>query len=174
MLAGITSKITLLTALFWVSSFCASNVFAKDSFPLITYKCDTAKDILLVTNTLLKDGKEKTFKFSDADGTYSPWNMVKIKNNKIIDSRSIRKDCKLSSANYSIILEPQIFNNNLDGFCGAVVSTAITILANDEVIKERKAFEFHCSGNTKIITGVKVIGKTGEIKIRAVPRHKYY
>lgn len=174
MLPRTTSKITLLTALFWGSSFYASNVFAKDSFPLITYKCDTAKDVLLVTNTLLKDGKEKGFKYSDADGTYSPWDMVKIKNNKIIDSRSIRKDCKLSAANYSIILEPQIFNNRLDGFCGAVVSTAITILANDEVIKERKAFEFHCSGNTKIITGVKVIGKTGEIKIRAVPRHKYY
>ncbi len=174
MLLKITSKIILLTALFWASNFYASSVFAKDSYPLITYKCDIAKDTLLVTNTLLKDGKEKNFKYSDADGTYTPWDMVKIENNKIIDSSLIRKECKLSSANYTIILEPQIFNNDLAGFCGAVVSTAITILANDEVIKERKAFEFHCSGNTKIITGVKIIGKTGKIKIREVPRYKYY
>ena len=169
-----TSKIILLTALFWVSNFHVSNAFARDNYPLVTYKCDKAKDILLITNSLLKDGKGETFKFSDTDGTYTPWDMVTIKNNKIVDSSSITKECKLSSANYSVILEPQIFNSNLDGFCKNIISTAITILANDEVIKERKAFEFHCVGNTKIITGVKVIGKTGKIKIREVPRHKYY
>ena len=48
------------------------------------------------------------------------------------------------------------------------------ILADNKEIQERKAFEFHCSGNTKVITGIKVIGKTGKIKIRAVPRYKYY
>lgn len=168
------SKATLLTALLWVSGIYTSNLLAKDSFPLITYECDTAKDILLVTNTLLKDGKEKDFKYSDADGTYSPWDWVTIKDNKITDSSSIKKECKLSGAKYTIILEPQVFNSNLDGFCKNIISTAITILSNSEVIKERKAFEFHCVGNTKIITGIKVIGKTGQIKIREVPRHKYY
>ena len=168
------SKLMLLIPLSLASSLWAPNTFAKDSFPLITSNCDTAKNIFLVTNTLFKDGKEKTFKYSDADGTYSPWDMVKIKDNKIIDSSSIKKDCKLSSAKYTAILEPQIFNHNLDGKCGAVISTAITILADGEELQERKSFEFHCTGNTKIITGVKVIGKTGEIKIRAVPRHKYY
>ena len=174
MLVRWMTKIMLLTTLFWVSGFYASNIFAKDSFPLITYKCDKAKDILLVTNTLLKDGKEKTFEYSDADGTYSPWNMVTIKDNKIVDNRSIKKDCKLSSANYTIILEPQIFNKNLAGKCGAFISAAITILADDAEIQERKPFEFYCTANIKIITGVKIIGKTGEIKTRAVSRHKYY
>ena len=163
-----------MTTLLWASGLYTPNIFARDNFPLVSYECDPAKDILLVTNTLLKDGKEKTFKYSDTDGTYSPWDMVKIKKGKIIDSHSISKDCKLSSANYTVILEPQIFNSHLDGKCGAMISTAITILADGIEIQERKAFEFHCTGNTKIITGIKVIGKTGEIKTRAVPRHKYY
>jgi hypothetical protein len=158
----------------WASSFYASNTFAKDSFPLITYECNTAKDFLLVTNTLLKDGKEKNFKYSDADGTYSPWNWVEIKDNKIVDSSSIKKECQLSSAKYTVVLEPQIFNHELDGMCGATISTAITIVSNNVEIMERKAFEFHCSGNTQIITGVKVVGKTGEIKTRTEPRYKYY
>jgi len=168
------SKATLLTALFWASGLYTSNLLAKDSFPLITYECDTAKDIILVTNTLLKDGKEKDFKYSDADGTYSPWDLVNIKSNIITDSSSIKKECQLSAAKYTIILEPQIFNRDLAGKCGANISTAITILSNGNEIQERKPFEFYCTGNIKIITGVKVIGKTGEIKIRKVPRHKYY
>lgn len=168
------SKIILLNGLFWVSCLYMSNTFAKDSFPLITYKCDKAKDILLVTNTLLKDGKEKTFKYSDADGTYSPWDMVTIKNNIITNSSSIKKECQLSSAKYTITLDPQIFNHDLNGKCGSTISTAITILANDEQILERKAFEFYCTANVKIITGIKIIGKTGEIKTKAVARHKYY
>lgn len=173
------SKIILLSTLFWTSAILATNAVNKDSYPLITYECDPAKDILLVTNVLLKDGKEKGFKYSDADGTYSPWDMVTIKNNNIVDSRSIKKECQLSSAKYTIILEPQVFNpklsnQKLDGFCGATISTAITILSNNAEIMERKPFEFYCSGNTKIITGIKIIGKTGEIKTRKVPRYKYY
>lgn len=168
------SKIILLNALFWVSGLYVSNTFAKDSFPLITYKCDKAKDILLVTNTLLKDGKEKTFIYSDADGTYSPWDMVTIKNNIIVSSGSVTKECQLSSAEYVIILEPQIFNRNLEGKCGSTISTTITILSNNIEVMERKAFEFYCTGNAPIITGIKVIGKTGEIKTKAVTRYKYY
>lgn len=169
-----TSRLILAIPLLIACSLWNSNAFAKDHFPLITYQCDQAKDTILVTNKLLKDGEEKNFKYSDADGTYSPWDLVEIKNNVIVDSKSIRKECKLSSGEYSVILEPQIFNHDLGGFCGANISIAITILSKNMALLERKAFEFHCSGNTKIVTGVKVIGKTGEIKIREVPRHKYY
>lgn len=169
-----TSKTIILTCLFWASSFYTFNAVAKDHFPLLTYECNTAKDFLLVTNTLLKDGKEKDFVYSDADGTYSPWDLVEIKNNTIIDVSSLTKECKLSSKKYTAILEPHIFNYNLDGTCGASVSTAITILANDISVMERRPFEFHCIGNTDIITGVKVIGASGEIKIRTEPRYKYY
>ena len=167
-------KIVLLNSLFLAAGFYTSNTLAKGNFPLVTYKCDKAKDIVLVTNALLKDGKEKSFKFSDAEGTYSSWEMVTVRDDIITGSRSIKKECQLSSAKYTIILDPQIFNHDLKGKCGSTISTAITILSNKEVILERKAFEFYCTGNVKIITGIKVIGKTGEIKTRAIARHKYY
>ncbi|MDH5611725.1 MAG: hypothetical protein OEY66_04610 [Gammaproteobacteria bacterium] len=174
MLFKTDSKTIFFTCLFWLSFFCTPNTFAKDSFPLITYECNTEKDFILVTNTLLKDGKEKTFKYSDADGTYSPWDMVKIENNKIIDTSLIKKTCKLSSAEYTVVLEPQIFNQNLDGKCGATISAAITIVSNSAAIMDRKPFDFYCTGNVQVITGVKVIGKTGEIKTRTEPRYKFY
>lgn len=174
MLIKMTSKLTLAITLTIASGLWSSTSFAKDYFPLITYQCDQAKDLILVTNKLLKDGEEKSFKYSDADGTYSPWDLVEIKNNVIVDSKAITKTCKLSSGEYTVVLEPQIFNHDLTGMCGANISTAITVLSKNVALLERKAFEFHCSGNTKIITGIKVIGKTGEIKTREVPRYKYY
>ena len=179
MLIKITSKLLFLIPLLWLSNALATNAVNKDSYPLITYECNSEKDTLLITNSILKDGQEKDFKYSDADGTYSPWDMVKIKENSIVDTISITKECQLSSGKYTIILEPQVFNpkltdQKLDGFCGATISAALTIVNDDIDVMERKPFEFHCSGNTKIITGVKLIGKTGEIKLRRVPRHKYY
>ena len=173
-LVRMTSKTIFLSCLFWVSSLYTLNAVAKDHFPLLTYECNTEKDFLLVTNALLKDGKEKDFKYSDADGTYSPWDLVDIRKGNIIDTSSIKKECQLSSKKYTVILEPHIFNYNLDGTCGASVSIAITILNNDISVMERKPFEFHCIGNTDIITGIKVIGSTGEIKTRTEPRYKYY
>ncbi len=169
-----TLKTTLLICLFWVSGFYTLNAVAKDYFPLLTYECNTAKDFLLITNTLLKDGKEKDFKYSDADGTYSLWDLVDIKAGKIVDVRSITKECALSSKKFTVVLEPQIFNYNLTGRCGATLSAAVTILANNVTVMERKPFEFHCLGNVAIITGVKVIGNTGEIKTRTEPKYKYY
>lgn len=174
MIIKMTSKSVLLITMFLTSCLWASRSHALDHYPLITYQCDQSKDIVLVTNRLLKNGEEKTFKYSDADGTYSAWDLVKIKDNVIIDSSAISKECKLSSGQYKVILEPQIFNHDLSGFCGANISVAITILKNNVEIMERKPFEFHCSGNIKIITGVKIIGESGEIKIRDVPRHEYY
>ena len=179
MLIKITSKLLFLIPLLWLPNALASNAVGKDSYPLITYKCDTASDTLLITNSILKNGAEIDFNYSDEEGTYSPWDMVKIKNNNIVDTISIIKECQLSSGKYTIVLEPQVFNpkltdQKLDGFCGATISAALTIVNDDIEVMERKAFEFHCSGNTKIITGVKLIGKTGEIKLRRVPRHKYY
>lgn len=189
MFLRMASKIMLLISLCWVANALAAdaleadtpatNAIGKDSYPLITYKCDPASDTVLITNSILKNGAEIGYNYSDEDGTYSPWDMVKIKNDTIIDSGSIKKECRLSTATYTIVLEPQVFNpklsgQKLDGFCGATISAAATILTGNTEILERKSFEFHCSGNTKIITGIKVIGKTGEIKIRRVPRHKYY
>ncbi|MDH5711784.1 MAG: hypothetical protein OEZ15_09000 [Gammaproteobacteria bacterium] len=169
-----TSKSVLLISMSLTSCLWTSGSFAIDHYPLITYQCDQTKDIVLITSRLLKGGEEKTFKFSDADGTYNAWDLVKIKDNTIIDSSTIIKDCVLSTGQYRVVLEPQIFNHDLAGFCGANISVAITVLKNNVEIMERKPFEFHCSGNTKIITGVKIMGSSGDIKIRDVPRHEYY
>ena len=46
------------------------------SYPLVTYKCNVEDDIISITNSLLPDDEGPTFKYSDENGTYSPWDLV--------------------------------------------------------------------------------------------------
>jgi len=98
----------------------------------------------------------------------------KIANTRIIRTNKIIKTCTLSSGEYTITLEPQVFSRSLSGTCGASISSAFTIAYDDFDIKERTPFEDFCRGNAPIITRVTVFGKTSEVKIKRIPRYKFY
>lgn len=151
---------------------------AEALYPLITYKCDTEADVLSITNSVLKGDKGANFEYSAEDGTYSPWNMVEIARNtdstRIIKSTKITKACKLSSAEYTVTLEPHIFSTDLGGQCGESISAAVTITANGDELLERTAFEDFCIGNAPIIIRITVFGKTGEYRIKRIAKYKFY
>jgi len=155
------------------------NVTAADAiYPLVTYKCNPEADIITLTNSLLKSDEGATFSYSDEDGTFSPWNLVEIdrrpERTRIIRTQKINKTCTLSSGEYTITIEPQVFSRNLSGACGASISSAFTITFDGIEIQQRTPFEDYCRGNSPIITRVTVFGKTGEVKIKRVPRFKFY
>jgi hypothetical protein len=158
---------------------CITNVSAAESiYPLITYKCDPEADIITITNSLLDANEGPSYKYSDEDGTYSPWDLVEINRTtartKIVRTKKIIKTCTLSSGEYTITIEPQIFSRNLDGTCGATISSAFTVTLDDFDIRERTPFEDFCRGNSPIITRVIVFGKTNDVKIKRIPRYKFY
>jgi hypothetical protein len=157
----------------------AGSVYAADTNrPLITYECDTDADILTITNSLLKGSKGANFRYSAEEGTYSPWDMVEIARETdstlIIKSTKVTNICKLSSGEYTVILEPQIFSKDLGGSCGEAISGAVTIVFNEVELLERTAFEDFCHGNTPIITRITVFGKTGEYNIKRIAKYKFY
>ena len=147
-------------------------------YPLISYKCDANADILTITNSLLKGDAGTTFNYSAEDGTYSPWDMVEIAHKtdstRIIKSSKITNSCILSRGEYTTVLEPQIFSEDLDGQCGATISGAVTIVYNESELLERTAFEDHCQGDAPIITRITVFGKTGEYKIKRLAKYEFY
>ena len=157
----------------------ANNLFAADAlYPLVTYKCNPESDIITLTNSLLSNEEGASYNYSDEDGTYSPWNLVEVdrrtERTRIVKTHKIENKCTLSSGEYTVILEPQVFSRNLSGTCGASISTAFTIEFDDFDIKERTPFEDFCRGNSPIITRVTVFGKTGEVKIKRIPRYQFY
>jgi hypothetical protein len=158
---------------------CASSARAAEHIhPLITYKCDPDADVLTITNSLLKGSKAASFSYSAEDGTFSPWNMVEIAretdSTRIIKSSKVTSSCKLSSGEYTVVLEPQIFSKDLGGSCGETISGAVTITRDGHEILERTAFEDYCHGNAPIITRITVFGKTGEYTIKRIAKYKFY
>ena len=147
-------------------------------YPLVTYKCNPEADIFTLTNSLLKSDEGATYQYSDEDGTYSPWNLVEIdrksERTSIVRTSKITRSCKLSSGEYTVTLEPQVFSRDLDGTCGASISSAFTITFDGIDIQERTPFEDFCLGNSPIITRVIVFGKTRDVKIKRVPRFTFY
>lgn len=166
--------------LLFVTSYAyMANVTAAEAiYPLITYKCNPEADIITLTNSLLNSSEGAAYKYSDEDGTYSPWDLVEIdrrtERTRIVKTKKIIKTCHLSSGEYTITIEPQIFSRYLKDSCGASISSAFSVSFDDFDVKQRTPFEDYCRGNSPIITRVTVFGKTGEVKIKRIPRYKFY
>lgn len=172
------SKLKPIILLIAITANTAGAAAAEIIYPLITYKCNPQADIITLSNSLLKSDEGAAFKYSDEDGTYSPWDLVEIdrrtERTRIVHTRKITKTCNLSSGDYTITLEPHVFNRNMTESCGASISSSFTVSHDGVDIQARTPFEDYCRGNSPIITRVTVFGKTGEVKIKRIARHKFY
>ncbi|PCI08718.1 MAG: hypothetical protein COB77_01630 [Gammaproteobacteria bacterium] len=170
--------IRLFTFIFTSVVYVACASASETIYPVVTYKCDVEADIVTLTNSLLKGDEGATFNYSDTDGTYSPWNLLDIDRStsrtRIVKTRKIKKTCKLSSGEYTVTIEPEVFNRNLSGTCDASISSAFTVTHNSVTIKELTPFEDDCRSHSPIITRVTVFGKTSEVKIKRIARSKFY
>jgi len=174
----VMKKLRLFIFCFVAATNAAHATASEAIYPLVTYKCSPEADILTLTNSLLKSDEGASYQYSDEDGTFSPWNLVEIdrrsERTSIVRTNKITRTCKLSSGEYSLTLEPQVFSRDLNGTCGATISSAFTITFDGVDIQERTPFEDFCRGNSPIITRVTVFGKTREVKIKRVPRFTFY
>ena len=166
--------ILLVATLFRVTTLAA----VDKPYPLITVNCDTEANVLTITNALMQDEEGVMSNEIDADHSYSPWDMVDVAHRtdstRIIKSTKASTNCQLSSGEYTIIVEPQIFSKDLDERCGETISGAVTIMRDGIEILERTAFEEYCHGNIPVITRITVFGKTGEYKIKRIPKSRFY
>ncbi|MBL4712236.1 MAG: hypothetical protein JKX75_07020 [Gammaproteobacteria bacterium] len=168
-----------LFTLIFTSTVYITGAFASETiYPVVTYKCDVDADIITLTNSLLIGDAGAAFNYSDAEGTYSPWNLLEIDRSttrtRIVKTKKIKKTCSLSSGDYTVTIEPEVFNRNLSGTCGASISSAFTVNHYNVIIKQRTPFEDDCRSNAPIITRVTVFGKTSKVKIKRIARSKFY
>lgn len=168
----------ILYAILFLSLWSNTASSVETFYPLVKYACDKQADIVTITNSILKGDEGKNYHYSDKFGTYSPWDMVEIDNTasraKILAKKKIIKQCELSSGTYTITLEPKTFGKYLDGRCGASISASLTVTYDGIDILEKTHFEDYCHGNTPIITRVTVFGKTVDVKIKRIPKYKFY
>lgn len=172
---SVAARLLLLLALLWAKGAVAVD---ETIYPLITYKCNPGSDVVIITNSLLKSDVGETYNYSDAEGTYSPWDLVEIEHtadkSRIVKTSKLTKQCTLSSGEYTFTIEPQLFGRDLNGRCGASISAALTVTYDGIDILERTPFENFCHGNAPVIIRVTTFGKTSEVKIKRIPKYKFY
>lgn len=152
--------------------------WSERTYPIITYTCDSKDDVLKIKNEVKWGEAGKNFAFSAKNGTYNPWQWVEIvdrNDRKLVrQTKSIELNCKLSGIVYRVVLEPRLFNPDFNGMCGKKLSVKVSVYAGNDVLLKSKEMERFCRGNTKVIRGIKVYGKTRRVKLYEVPRHKFY
>ncbi len=154
-------------------------VLADEAYPIITFTCDKSKDVIKVKNEVKWGNAGKQFPFSAEQGTYNPWDWVTIEKeslgeNRIVPTSKVELSCQLSNGLYKVILEPKIFNSNYLGSCGKKLSAMVTVFRGGALLLDKKPLEEFCRGNAPIIRGVKVMGKTGKVKLYRIAKHRFY
>lgn len=160
-------------------SFCASSVVAEEiAYPIITVTCDDQNDVLKIKNEVKWNDAGKMFPFSAADGTYNPWDWVKISainsQQTVIEQKELELSCQLSNNLYKIVLKPKIFNPNYAGKCGNRLSATVTVFRGGSIIINDQPLEEFCLGNAPIIRGIKVFGKSGQVKYYKIAKYKFF
>ena len=155
-----------------------SLAWADRPYPIVTYTCDKQGDVLKIKNEVKWGEAGKNFAFSAHDGTYNPWEWVKVedRNGRALTKQvnSVELSCELSGTVYRVVLEPKLFNPDFNGKCGDKLSVKVSIFMDQAILLESKELERFCRGNTKVIRGIKVFGKKRRVKLYEVPRHKFY
>lgn len=152
---------------------------AEDMYPVITYECNTAENVLKIKNEVKWDEEGRNFKYSAADGTYNPWDWVDVvkvaEGGKLINKKPpLELSCQLGKFTYRVVLEAKVFNRNYDGNCGNRLSVIASIFRGGNLLVDSKEFESFCHGNAPVVRGIKITGDTGEVKIVTVPKHQFY
>ncbi len=152
---------------------------ADEAYPIITFTCDKSNDLIKVKNEVKWGDEGKNFQYSPERGTYNPWDWVSIGKGDIREqvirpTGKVELSCQLSNGIYKVILEPKIFNKNYLGKCGKKISTMVTVFRGGAILLDKKPLEEFCLGNAPIIRGVKVMGKTGKVKLYRMAKHRFY
>jgi len=161
----------LLTVIFTLNTALAEEA----PVPIITYTCDSANDVIKIKNEVKWGDEGKAIKFSDDNGIYNPWDWVDHDaNGHYIDTRVVELDCQLNNNKYKVLFKPKLFATNSSDKCGSKVSATVSIVRGGSILLDRKDLEAFCHGNAPIIRGIKVTGKTAEVKIYKIPKYKFY
>ncbi len=151
------------------------SVWAQErAYPVISVKCDVENDELKIGNQVKWDKEGETFPFSAEQGTYNPWSWVKIDAAKSMTATGqVELSCQLSSNIYTLVLKPWLFNTHFDGKCGHRISAVVTVFRGGSMIVDNKPMEEFCLGNAPVIRGIKVFGKSGQVRYFKIPKHKF-
>lgn len=159
------------------SSFVAS-AEEQQVWPIISFTCDKANNILKLKNEVKWGEAGKYFPFNSEQGTYNPWDLVNIEQREgvltVVEISQWHFKCELSGFEYTLNIRPKIFNADYNGTCGRRLSVSVSVYKGAaEILKDKSMVEF-CHGNAPVLRGIKIAGGSSDVKQYKVSRARFY
>jgi hypothetical protein len=138
---------------------------------VISYTCDRQNYQINIGYEVIVGTQPKYFD-AELSGKYDPGSLIDIVDDGdktvVVWSGSIKKECDINKRKYTIIIEPQVFNTNVLGRCGAALSGAAIVYRKNKVVLERTPFEEDCNDLKPMITNISIDVTKEEIIITRV------
>lgn len=128
-------NISISWLLFLASTY-AHPAIAVDDGAIVT--CDQQKKILKIEH-ILEPSNGFWKKYPSTGINFS--DLLIIKKDRVIRHKTKTFKCRLNDANIKVTIEPQPFNDDIQGQCGAAVTGIITVARNDKTVLNREPFD---------------------------------
>ena len=147
------------------------------AWPVITFTCDKPNNEVKIKNEVKWGDAGKNFPFSKEQGTYNPWEWVKVEDRGVrtlvSEKNKLELSCELKGINYRFTISPKIFNPNFNAKCGDRLSVKVSVYMDKYTLLENKDMEPSCHGNTPILRGLKIQGGSNKVKLYTVARSRF-
>ncbi len=168
--------------IFFILSSLPFSVSAHTQFerawPIITFTCDKSKNEMKLKNEVKWGMAGENFQFNSQNGTYNPWDLVKVEEGahglRTSPDKKLKLSCLLGKVEYKLVITPKIFNRDFDAKCGHHLSVKVSIYKNESLLIKEKPMEAYCFGNAPVLRGIKVKGGRDKVKFYKVARSQFY
>ena len=160
-------KISTLSFLF-ITTIYAQSAFAVSEG--VVFFCDQQNQILKVEHILeppngfWKKHRSTGIDFSD---------LLVIKKDRVIKHKTKTFHCNFKDTSIKVTIEPQPFNDDIQGACGAAVTGAITIVKNGKTVLNREPFDTSPDcivGGSEIIKTIKMRSGDNAPKVKYIKK----
>ena len=121
---------------------------------IVGYRCDRAKDQLVLTYESAGDGADEVVRASRSQDRWNPGSLIaSMKDADHIGTlKSVTKQCRLSDGKYKVTISPVPGNLNVQGRCGAWTTAAVNVFNGSKRILDQYQFEADCHDTVSPIT----------------------
>jgi len=142
---------------------CGVSARADWSQPAVGIDCFRDRDTMTIRYFSVSNG------YAFDSNTYDPWSLVQISDSpeKTIIIGTSHRDhyCRFRSVTIRVRIEPEVFNGNVLGRCGAAISAAVTVFRGNRRILNRYAFQTDCHDPKEPVAEIRVDARTGHIQM---------
>jgi hypothetical protein len=144
---------------------------------MVRFECLRSENKIVITHLGAYNEAGEAMLKNKKSNEWDPWQLVKARDDKdgtrIIGIQKVKKTCRLSDGTYIVVIRPVPGNYNIQGSCGAHMSSGVSISRGKKKIFDSD-FEGDCHDMSPITTEVTVRAGSDTADTKSVKWDDFY